>query len=1339
MTQSLATTLAAAAALGVSAVASAAAAETADRSGLLLEYRFEGDLADSSGAAQHGRLAGTPVFAPGKDGQCLSLDGSGAFLDSGTTLPTLKDTFTIECWVKPAATQRPYADVFGNHHNEFAGFALQQDGEQANRYYFTYGTGSGWVYSRTLSLTPDVWQHVAVVKTPDRLRVYLNGMLTDSQTVDRPMAPSPTPFMVGLGIAAQARWFSGQIDDVRVWDRAQSFRPLLPEAEQVELFLQTGTLDVTASARWRLFPCQAGNTFAFALDPERVPASVEELTVTFDCRDSGGREVPFAPPLALRRDAGFRGSVAVPAQPGYRRLSCLPSLSSAGQIRKLAATAFPFLVLAPATAAVAATALTTPALPPPSAGWLTVAPLSLDGDWRLATDPQNCGRDQTWWQQPVAEAVPTRVPWIIQDAFPGYHGVAWYWREFTVPANPHAGGRTLLRFWAVDYTAEVWLNDVSVGGHEGGETPFVLDVTDTVRANAPNRLAVRVLNPTHQPIDGMTLNQTPRRAKVIPYSAGASYNHGGIVDSVEVLTVPATRIEDLCLRPDPATGLIRVEVTVRRAAAGTARVRLELAVAGAAGGATLDTLALEQEVPEGDTVIEADLRLTQPRRWELSDPYLYRVTARLAEAGSRSGDERSDRCGFRDFRFENGAFRMNGKRLFLRSAHTVNATPVGQQIPADPDLFRRDLLYMKVMGFNCIRFIWGGASRAQLDACDELGLLVYAESAAANPMADTPQMPARFDRAVGEMIRRDRNHASVVVWGLLNETFDGPVFRHATQMLPLVRSLDETRLVALNSGRWDGCLDIGSFCNPGAAGWDAYLGAEAPDAPRSRMAAPGGYCVRMGDVHAYPRVPHTADTLRFLRTLGQDTGPVLLSEYGIGSAVDLWRATRHFERLGKKGAEDAQFYRERLDRFLADWERWRLAECFAGPDQFFAESLRKMAGQRTLGLNAIRANPAIIGHNVTGMMDHVNCGEGLFTLFRELKPGTVDAMFEAFAPLRLCLFAEPATVLRGGTVHLEGVLANEEALPAGDYPVRLQVVGPGFERLLERTVTVTVPPDTATAEAPLALPFFAEDLVVDAPPGRYRFLATLERGGAATGGATEFYADDLTTLPPVETAVVLWGDDPDLSRWLTERGIAARPFAADASAATRQVILVGTAAAPGGAAAWRGLAERLARGDTAIFLSPGVFRDGDNPVAWLPVARKGAITPIFGWLYLKDEWAKAHPIFAGLPAGGLLDYTFYREIIPDLVFAGQDPPQEAVAGAIKASQDYASGLLLSVNDIGAGRFVLNTLLIRENLGRHPVAERLLRNLIRYAGRDAGQPLAALPPDFAKQLTEMGYP
>ena len=153
---------------------------------------------------------------------------------------------------------------------------------------------------------------------------------------------------------------------------------------------------------------------------------------------------------------------------------------------------------------------------------------SLDGEWLLATDPGNEGRGQQWFKAPRPNAVPAKVPWIIQESFPGYHGVAWYWRDFVTPANSHPGGRFLLRFWAVDFSAEVWLNGVLVGGHEGGETPFILDVTDALRANGTNRLSVRVLNPTLQPIDGLVLSQTPHQARVIPYRAGSAYNCGGL-------------------------------------------------------------------------------------------------------------------------------------------------------------------------------------------------------------------------------------------------------------------------------------------------------------------------------------------------------------------------------------------------------------------------------------------------------------------------------------------------------------------------------------------------------------------------------------------------------------------------------------------------------------------------------------------------------------------------------------------------------------------------------------------------------------------------------------------
>lgn len=103
-----------------------------------------------------------------------------------------------------------------------------------------------------------------------------------------------------------------------------------------------------------------------------------------------------------------------------------------------------------------------------------------------------------------------------------------------------------------------------------------------------------------------------------------------------------------------------------------------------------------------------------------------------------------------------------------------------------------------------------------------------------------------------------------------------------------------------------------------------------------------------------------------------------------------------------------------------------------------------------------------------------------------------------------------------------------------------------------------------------------------------------------------------------------------------------------------------------------------------------------------------------------------------------MDWTYYREIIPDLVWVGQDAPTAAVAGGINACLAYSSGLLVAVYELGAGRFILNTLRIRENLGRDPVAERLLRNMLNYAARDVNKPLADLPRDFDRTLDGFGF-
>ena len=1145
--------------------------------------------------------------------------------------------------------------------------------------------------------------------------------------------------------------------------------------------------------------------------------------------------------------------------------------------------------------------------------------LSLDGEWLLAVDPQNVGREQKWCDGPAAQAKPARVPWIIQEAFPGYHGVAWYWRDFVAPANPHVQGRYLLRFRAVDYLAEVWLNGVRVGGHEGSEGVFVLDVTDAIKAGENNRLAVRVLNPTNEPIDDIRLGTIPRRCKVIPFSAGALYDDGGIVDSVELMIAPVVRLEDLWVRPNWTNGVVSVQATVRNAGRESARGRLALTAGPAGSGETLATAELEREFKPGETLLESRLEIKQPHLWDLNDPYLYRVTGKVWIDQSPSFDELSTRCGFKDFRFDHGCFRLNGRRIFLKCSHTSTHYPIGLHWPHDPDLARRDLLYAKVMGFNAIRFFCSVPTRYQIDLCDEIGLMIYEESFAGWFLEDSPRMGERFDREISEMIRRDRNHPCVAMWGLLNETVDGPVFRHAVGLLPFVRSLDDTRIVMLNSGRSDGrqsggggmagsmaglswwrtednqdpnvtfngtknpisALGItwgagrlalhpgpqgeycvlrwtapsGGVCSISAAfdgiaqeattdvhvlqnanrlydgfinlngagneasfaktlsfeagdtldvavGWgngshggdctgvavaitnahgktyDAALDFAAthnpngpwsygflkpgPSPDRSTFRAyslgetiPSGGPRRsdigslsnpgsavwedvVNDQHPYKRVPHTAGIIRELRTASGGPNPVFISEYGVGSGVDLAQVTRNFEQLGKEGVEDAQWYRERLNRFMVDWERWRMADTFASPEDFFRRCLAKMGAQRLLGLNAIRANPAVIGHSMTGTGDQANCGEGLFTTWRVLKPGTVDCVIDGWAPLRWCLFVEPVNVYRGKPVRFEAVLANEDVLKAGDYPVRVEIADPSARPVFQRAITVNIPEPHGQPEPAFALPAFSQAVTIDGPPGKYRFLVTFEKGAAAVGGEAEFYLADAAEMPAVAADVVLWGEAPDLAKWLEEHRIRARRFSPDAPTG-REVILAGNKApAPGGAEVWQELARRMARGSAVVFLSADVFKKGDQSAGWVPLANKGALSVLPSWIYHKDEWSKRHPVFEGLPCGGLMDYTFFREIISDFAWVGQDPPAEVVAAATNTSQDYSAGLTVAVYHFGAGRFILNTLLIRENLSSNPVAERLLRNMLNCAARDQQKPLADVPLDFDTQLKTLGY-
>jgi hypothetical protein len=971
----------------------------------------------------------------------------------------------------------------------------------------------------------------------------------------------------------------------------------------------------------------------------------------------------------------------------------------------------------------------------------------LDGTWLLVTDPDNVGRGQAWYMRPSAEAKPGRVPGIYQEVFPAYHGVVWYWREFTPPAHLYSQGRYLLSFGAVAYLTEVWVNGVAIGGHEGSETPFVLDATDAIKPQASNLLAVRVLKPGDTPIDGYVLKEIPHRNETLTgYTPGNSYDYGGIVESVELLLTPAVRVENLYVRPDWKTGNIRLQANVRNTTSSSTRAHLQISVAPSATGKTLLITHLERDVPPGDTLLETQLHVEGHRLWDLDDPYLYRLTVRATAGGVEGFDETSVRLGFRDFRVEKGYFRLNGKRIFLRSTHTGNHCPISQTLPPPgaPDFPRLDMLYAKASGFNTVRFISGVAHPYQLDLCDEIGLMVYEESLAGWMLADSPKMKERLDFSVREMVLRDRNHPCIAMFGMLNETYDTPIFHAAVAALPIARQADPDRLMLLSSGRWDGVLSIGSASNPGSSEWEFVWGNEGPGAPSvGAVHNAHDWWWKTGDVHHYPKVPQDQQQDQQLRTVGQDASkPIFQSEYGIGSMMDVIHEARMYEQLGvRPDVDDYVIVKSMADRFTADWKRFGMEGVCAFPEFLLRDSQFRSARHRLLGFNVLRSNPKNCGFNLTGMLDHALTGEGVWRFWRDWKPGVMDAMKDGWCPLRWCLFVYPTHNYIGRPVKLEAVLANEDVLRPDEYPVCFRICGPAGIAW-ERSATVRIDTPPPGEDGPLAIPVMAEEVSLSGPEGDYELAVSIEQGAAATEALWQFHLTDPASLPHLNQTVTLWGVPPDVANWLKAHGVTGEEFRGTAPG-RREIILVGDLSKTAGTPEdWKELARRMARGSVVVFLSQQAFQREKDAVAWLPLAQKGRCYRFNDWLYHKECVAKVHPVFEGLQGGGILDWYYYGPVIPHYLFDGQDLPAEVIAAAFAAGYPikggYASGILLGRYGFGEGHFILNTFPILDQLDHHPAADRLLLNLVKHAGSFAEKPLAGLPADFDVRLRAIGY-
>ena len=284
--------------------------------------------------------------------------------------------------------------------------------------------------------------------------------------------------------------------------------------------------------------------------------------------------------------------------------------------------------------------------------------------------------------------------------------------------------------------------------------------------------------------------------------------------------------------------------------------------------------------------------------------------------------------------------------------------------------------------------------------------------------------------------------------------------------------------------------------------------------------------------------------------------------------------------------------------FLADWNGWRLSDTWPRTEDFFDDANREFAEIRKTGETALRSNARVVAFTPSHLVSDMTCNaSGAADFFRELKPYVPEAYLLANAPLRWCLFTDPQSIYRGGRIRLDASLANEDRLPPGEYPARLQVTGPDGKSVFDKTVAVRIPAGAAGKDAPLAQAILSEEIAIDGPPGEYRFVASLAQGGMGKGGNVGFHVTEAAAMPAMPAGVVLWGEDPVLAKWLTEHGVKLLPFD-PANQAKRQVVLAaGKPPAPGGAAAFRDLARQMARGSSVVFLDPAVFADtpGQTP------------------------------------------------------------------------------------------------------------------------------------------------
>jgi len=381
----------------------------------------------------------------------------------------------------------------------------------------------------------------------------------------------------------------------------------------------------------------------------------------------------------------------------------------------------------------------------------------------------------------------------VMDEWPGYwRGIGWYRKHFQLD-SAWRRKRLFLEFEGVSLVSEFWLNGKSLGQHKGGYTGFEFEITRLAQfGSQENILTVKVDNLYHD---------------TVPPTVKSDYNfYGGIYRGVWLrVTDPVSIVSVDWTTPTvtEAKAALRIRTGVSNQSQKAQRLSVVHELLGP-DGRVADSFSDALEIAAGNSAESAagPRTIASPRLWSPDTPNVYTIRTTVRE-GARVLDNVETPLGFRWFRFDPQAgFFLNGKRVQIQGTNWHQSYPgMGNALPNSRHW--KDLTFIREMGANFWRTSHYPHAPATMEASDRLGLMVWEELPVNKELGNADEYIVNVAQMAREMIARDRNHPSVLLWGIAGE-INAPADiskRVVESVAKLYRELDPSRPVVMHAPR----------------------------------------------------------------------------------------------------------------------------------------------------------------------------------------------------------------------------------------------------------------------------------------------------------------------------------------------------------------------------------------------------------------------------------------------------------------------------------------------------------------------------------------------------------